>query len=68
MYRNWTECGEIPNEIISYCNCSLCEHYETCPHENAYRRYPVEYGGAGACKKLNLANYKLIKEEIERKK
>lgn len=48
---------ELTNEIIAKCNCAYCEHYSSCPHENSFRRYPYEFGGTGACKKLYKKQY-----------
>ena len=34
------------------CDCSKCQHKETCIHKDAYRRLPEEVGGLGLCKNL----------------
>lgn len=34
------------------CDCSKCQHKESCIHRGAYRRLPEEIGGLALCKNL----------------
>lgn len=43
---------ELTKEIQEKCNCSKCDKKNVCVHCDSFRRYPVEYGGTGACKNL----------------
>ena len=36
-------------EIRRICDCLNCEHSNTCPHRESYRRFPLSSGGVGAC-------------------
>ena len=49
---------ELTIEVESYCNCAYCEFNNKCPHNNSFRRYPVEFGGAGECYKVRKNNKK----------
>lgn len=48
---------ELTNEIKERCNCANCEYKKDCPHCESFRRYPFEFGGVGACKKLYEKQY-----------
>ncbi len=43
---------ELTEEIKKQCNCIECDKRNECPHRESHRRYPVEFGGTGACKNL----------------
>ncbi len=51
---------ELTNEIREKCNCANCKHRENCVHHDSFRRYPFEFGGVGACKKLYEKKYVVV--------